>query len=656
MATGRQAPFSQWLIIVPILISFPIILWVQEIQSFHIQDWNSLVSRLSNGVSNLLNPLNLLCVIAYWAAVLDKLRSATTADARRRMRVLCAGSVLGLGSLLLIFVLLPHLLPDSKTQTIRIIGWILILSFPFSLAYVVVVQRALDVRILVRMGTRYALARASIVILEIAVALFIVLRFLLPLFTRHSDVAVAVPFTILVVAGLIKLFASRDSLSHKLQQWLDRKFFREAYNAEIVLSELSEQARGFTETGPLIETISRRIAEVLHVKQVSVFLRQTGMRGGTVYQLQQSVGILPSTPIQFHESSSTIRNLARSNRPATLYRENPDGWFLLADQRERDTLDQLHAELLLPLAGRDRLLGVMTLGAKRSEEAYSPTDLRLLQSVSTQTGLALEISELIHSLARQASERERIDREIEIAREVQERLFPQEVPIIDGLTLAGFCRPAQGVGGDYYDFIPLDDGLLGLAIGDISGKGISAALLMASLRASLRGVTMDGAHDLAKVMEKVNRLVYEASANNRYATFFFAIFDPRTFVLRYVNAGHNSPIVVRGATTFCLDGGGPVVGLLEYVSYEAQQIQLQPGDLFVGYTDGISEAMTRAEEEWGEERMIAAAASEDERDATAYLKSIFAAADVFTAGAPQHDDMTLLLMKLRSTQQELATE
>jgi sigma-B regulation protein RsbU (phosphoserine phosphatase) len=167
---------------------------------------------------------------------------------------------------------------------------------------------------------------------------------------------------------------------------------------------------------------------------------------------------------------------------------------------------------------------------------------------------------------------------------------------------------------------------------------------------------MDGAHDLAKVMEKVNRLVYEASANNRYATFFFAIFDPRTFVLRYVNAGHNSPIVVRGATTFCLDGGGPVVGLLEYVSYEAQQIQLQPGDLFVGYTDGISEAMTRAEEEWGEERMIAAAASEDERDATAYLKSIFAAADVFTAGAPQHDDMTLLLMKLRSTQQELATE
>ena len=164
------------------------------------------------------------------------------------------------------------------------------------------------------------------------------------------------------------------------------------------------------------------------------------------------------TPILFDESSSTIRNLMRSNQPATLYREDPDGWFLLADERERSTLDLLRAELLLPLAGRDRLLGVMTLGAKRSQEAYSPSDLRLLQSLSTQTGLALEISELAHSVARQATERARIDREIEIAREVQERLYPQEIPVIAGLTLAGACRPAQGVGGDYYDLIEMGNG------------------------------------------------------------------------------------------------------------------------------------------------------------------------------------------------------
>ncbi len=267
--------------------------------------------------------------------------------------------------------------------------------------------------------------------------------------------------------------------------------------------------------------------------------------------------------------------------------------------------------------------------------------------MSTQTGLALEISELIRSLAQQASARERIDREIEIAREVQERLFPQEIPIVAGLTLAGGCRPAQGVGGDYYDFIEMENGLLGLAIGDISGKGISAALLMASLRASLRGVTMDGALDLATVMQKVNKLVYEASATNRYATFFFAIYDTTNGLLRYVNAGHNSPIVVRGGGALLMDGGGPVVGLLQDATYEEQHIQLLPGDLFLGYTDGISEAMTHADEEWGEERMVASAAHLHDREADEVLRCIFAAADDFTKGAPQHDDMTLLLMKLR---------
>jgi sigma-B regulation protein RsbU (phosphoserine phosphatase) len=640
-------PILKRLLIGPILAAYPILFAIQWVQTFHAQAWTPQLNTLSTWVSNIVNPLNLMCVLVYWAAIIDKLRSATTADARRRMRVLCAGSVVGLGSLLIVFILLPHFFPDDhKTQPIRIAGAILLLAFPFSLAYVVLVQRALDVRIIVRMGTRYALARASIVVLEIAIGLFVVVRFLLPVFQKKENLGLAIPITIVGVSIFVKLFASRNSLSERLQLWLDKKFFREAYDAEIVLSELSEQARRFTETGPLIETISRRISEVLHVPEVCVFLRGANMRGGSIFHLQQSVGVALDTPIQFHESSSTIRNLARSNRPATLYREDPDGWFLLADERERQTLEDLHAELLLPLSGRDRLLGVMTLGAKRSEEAYSPADLRLLQSVSTQTGLALEISQLIHTLAQQASERQRIDREIEIAHEVQERLFPQDLPVIAGLTFAGACRPAQGIGGDYYDFIGLEHGLLGLAIGDISGKGISAALLMASLRASLRGVTMDTSNDLADVMQKVNRLVYEASADNRYATFFFAIYDPQTRLLRYVNAGHNPPIVVRGESTLSLDGGGPVIGLLQQAFYEEQQTTLQPGDIFIGYTDGISEAMTHADEEWGEERMIASAACARAKDAAMILQCIFDEADKFTAGAPQHDDMTLLLMKL----------
>ena len=642
-----RLPFLKWLVIVPTCVGFMGLVYVQAMQSFFAGNAGPILGTLSRWTNNLLDPLSLFCVLAYCLAILDKLRSSTTADARRRMRVICAGSLLGLGSLLIVFVLLPHIFPAvSDLQLVRFPAALLVLALPLSLAYVVVVQRALDVRILLRIGTRYALARATIVIFELTIGLFVVIRFLLPLLQKRAELTIAVPILIVVVATFFQLFASRNGVSSRIQKWLDRKFFREAYNAELVLSELSEQARGFTETGPLIETISRRISEVLHVKEVSVFLR-----GDNVFSMQQAVGVPIQSHLAFDERSSTIRNLMRSNQPATLYRENPDGWFLLADQDERQTLETLGAEVLLPLSGRDRLLGVLTLGAKRSEEAYSPTDLRLLQSVGNQTGLALEISELVSTLAHQAASRERMDRELEIAREVQERLFPQEIPAFPGLTLAGCCRPAQGIGGDYYDFIAMEsagkeNGLLGLAIGDISGKGISAALLMASLRASLRGVTMDAASDLAKVMHKVNRLVYEASATNRYATFFFAIYDSATGIMRYVNAGHNLPILLRGTTTMLLDGGGPVIGLLPDAFYQEQQIQLQPDDVFIGYTDGISEAMTRKEEEWGEDRMTQAAIRARSGDADAILKSIFAAADLFTAGAPQHDDMTLLLMKL----------
>ena len=349
--------------------------------------------------------------------------------------------------------------------------------------------------------------------------------------------------------------------------------------------------------------------------------------------------------------ASAVRYLAATNAPARLYRDDPDAWYLMAGTDERRVLDAVHAELLLPLPGRNRMMGLMALGPKRSEAAYTRADLHLLHTVAAQTGLAIEVAELAHSLATEAAQRERVNREIEIAREVQERLFPQQMPLLPGATVAGHCRPAQGVGGDYYDVFDLPDGRTGLAIGDVSGKGISAALLMASLRASLRGVTLDSPRDFANLMDKVNRLVFEASASNRYATFFFAAFDPATRKLDCVNAGHNPPILLRngadgGMQVVRLEADGPVVGLLPIAPYTEQSLIMMPGDLLLLYTDGISEAMTHDDEEWGEERLIESAAKVSELEAPEILRQIFKDADAFTAGAPQHDDMTLLVLKL----------
>ena len=241
-------------------------------------------------------------------------------------------------------------------------------------------------------------------------------------------------------------------------------------------------------------------------------------------------------------------------------------------------------------------------------------------------------------------------------------------PSVRGVEIAGHCRPAQFIGGDYYDFIALDratDGTaqtssrLGIAIGDVSGKGISAALLMASLRASLRGQTLTG-FDLAHLVRNVNLLLYDSSDSNRYATFFFAQYDPATRQLTYVNAGHNAPVILRpktatvtvGPNGACeilrLEEGGPVVGLLVEASYQQCVVTMEPGDVLIGYTDGISEAMNLEDEEWGEDRMIAQAVSCVHLSAQQMLECLLDAADRFASGAPQHDDMTLVLMKIES--------
>jgi sigma-B regulation protein RsbU (phosphoserine phosphatase) len=246
------------------------------------------------------------------------------------------------------------------------------------------------------------------------------------------------------------------------------------------------------------------------------------------------------------------------------------------------------------------------------------------------------------------AQRERLNRELEIAREVQQHLFPQRLPPVLGLDYCGQCRSAREMGGDYYDFLELSDGRLGIAIGDVSGKDVSAALLMASLQASLRALA-PVVHDPAALMERVNGLVRQASASNRYVTLFYAQYDPLSRSLTYVNAGHNPPVVLRNCAAshqvFRLDVGGPVIGLLPY-RYQQGVFSHEVGDLLVLFTDGVSESMNSREEEWGEDRLIEFAKTCHGLPAPEAMRRIMTAAEAFAAGAPQHDDMTLALLRV----------
>jgi phosphoserine phosphatase RsbU/P len=600
--------------------------------------------------------LAMASISIYFYCLAQKAGTATSPDAKRRLRIQYVGSTIANAPLFLLILyslFTDHDIGNGVPPWLVISALLIFTLFPTSLAYVVVVHRAMDLRIIMRQGTKYAFARSSLWVIRILIG-YILVTAAIKVYLHNSLNPVSVAL-IAGLGGLLLFFRFRTS--KQLSSWIDRKFFREAYSSDQVLSELANQAQGFTETPALIQTVSDCIANALHVDRIAVLLRS-----GDTFRLQYAHGVDMGSGLLLNDNSKTITNLDIVKSPASVYLDSPDAWLLAATDSERSALRELGAEMLIPLRGRNRLLGVMALGPKRSEEPYSRTDRGLLQSVAMHTGLSIENTQLMHSLAAEAGQRERINREIEVAREVQERFLPQSYPAIQGVELAGAYRPAQTVGGDYYDFIEMKQAgangenggvSLGIAIGDVSGKGISAALLMASLRASLRGLTRNCNGDLAAMMHEVNELVYEASASNRYATFFFAQFEPVTRTLTYVNAGHNAPALIRHQAArggepeiIRLEAGGPVIGLLENSYYEQSTLVLQSGDILLAFTDGISEAMTVEGDEWSEDGLIARLVQCPDLPAAALVKCLFDAADEFAAGAPQHDDMTLVVLKM----------
>jgi serine phosphatase RsbU (regulator of sigma subunit) len=247
-------------------------------------------------------------------------------------------------------------------------------------------------------------------------------------------------------------------------------------------------------------------------------------------------------------------------------------------------------------------------------------------------------------------------RELQIARIVQEALVSEQSPSIPGLSCQAFYKPARTVGGDYYDFIPLEEGSWGIAIGDVSGKGIGAALMMASLQASLRAHALNTPPDVPNLINNLNRLVYKSSPEHFYASLFYARYQPDTRSLTYVNAGHVPPIVLRRGNGLCqvfeLNSGGPPVGMFADSRYASATFQLEASDSVVAYTDGITEAQTDEDELWGRQRLESLICSSRGATPQEIVQRIVSEVSDFAAGGSQTDDMTLLVMEVREEQSE----
>ena len=244
------------------------------------------------------------------------------------------------------------------------------------------------------------------------------------------------------------------------------------------------------------------------------------------------------------------------------------------------------------------------------------------------------------------AERDALERELNVAREVQRELLPREVPKITGLELAGVCQPAIAVGGDLYDYLRTGDRRLGLVIADVSGKGVPAALLMANLQASIRSrfLTVEEPGSLA---EGLNEALFRSSSAARYATAFVAILDLETRRMSYTNAGHLPAILVRGGDTERCEDGGMPIGLFEGAAYETGTVTLDPGDLLALFTDGVTEAPAHDGEEFGAERLAELLRTERTRPLDAVIGTVLDALLEWSGPVDAHDDVTLVLARVR---------
>jgi sigma-B regulation protein RsbU (phosphoserine phosphatase) len=302
---------------------------------------------------------------------------------------------------------------------------------------------------------------------------------------------------------------------------------------------------------------------------------------------------------------------------------------------------KVHTMMAVPLQAKDRIIGLIYLDSPFILREFTKDDLSLLTVMANVAAIRIENARLAEV---EAVERI-MKRDLDQAADIQGRMLPDHAPNVPGAELAGFNLPCRTVGGDYYDFFPYPDGKVGLTLGDVSGKGMPASLMMAELHARVQVLAEDPG-DLGPFLVRLNKATSAKCPSNRFVTFFFCVLDPATGELSYANAGHNPPILVRAdGTAEMLEGGGPVLGILSTAPYSEMHAQLDHGDMLVLYSDGVTEANNEAFDEFDEERFIDVLKQHRHQPATAIVEAVTRALTEFCAGAPQADDITLAVAK-----------
>src|SRR5579872_370199 len=624
----RRIPWlKRWLLILAAIVSLPLAVAALVAGSLRpvIRFGEALPHEPTNAIvlTYIFGSFALGMISLLWSS----LRSPTI-EARRKTRVMVWGTVAGLAPYLLVSAWSDYLQRSYYQSPFWVwsVSILAIFLMPLSFAYAVVKHRVLEIPLLLRRSARYMLVQRGFVVLILVagvVATLLLAGSLRHYFPSHSELGVPLGAGF----GILLVFTGTQ-VQTRVTRRLDRAFFRSSYDARLILEDLAAQSRtAFTRTD-LAALLSGHIRQALHPSGLVIYL------AGEEENLVAQEG--PPELQSLSPDASLLRMLAQQGHPWEVP-PGPEGEKMVA------MLQPLQPECLVPILGREgRLLGLLVLGSRLSDEPYSREDKRLLASVAGQAGISIENIKLAKQMVESMEAERRATQELEIARQVQMKLLPQKPPALATLDYAGTCIQARAVGGDYYDFLDLGAGRVGFVLADIVGKGISAALLMANLQAQLRSLSAVLAQDLAKSLQSVNRMFCEATEPNKFATLFIGVYEDATRCLRYANCGHHPPLLLRENALERLTSTATVLGMFEQWECSLAETRLAPGDLLTIYTDGVVEAMNALDEEFGEAGLLQTLRKNRQQCSQAILDAILADVHDFASGE-QSDDLTLVV-------------
>ncbi len=403
-----------------------------------------------------------------------------------------------------------------------------------------------------------------------------------------------------------------------------------------IINDISTAINSTLSLEKIIELIVQKCIKHMKVEQGTVTLLEAGGQNDQfktiMRQADQSSGYMP-----FHLDTQLTGWMLKNQKPLIIDDLDSDDRFRTLESEE----NPIKTLLSVPLILKGRILGSLNVFNKRGGTSFSETDKRLLCIISTQSAHVIENARLYE----EEQSLMLMQEEMKIAYNIQMGLLPKGAPMIAGYDIAGKSIPAKSVGGDYFDLIRLGDGRLFFCLGDISGKGMPAALLMSNMLATLRGQNLELTSP-GSILNHSNEHMFRNTDPERFSTLFLGVLDPGNSELIYSNAGHNLPFIVRASGAVeRLETGNLVLGAIEDVTYTEDTVSLDDGDTLLIFSDGISEAINPEEEEFGEDPLPGIVTANKDASAMNLIDTVISDVVSHAGRAPQRDDMTMVVIR-----------